>query len=91
MFQKGGNETVFKVAQVFIGAIIGRQGTNLNRLKSKTDTDIYIEDDADDQFKQITIVGDPEKCKTARAFIQEIIVSIKFYFIFCTKLDEMKE
>ena len=91
MFQKGGNETVFKVAQVFIGAIIGRQGTNLNRLKSKTDTDIYIEDDADDQFKQITIVGDPEKRKTARAFIQEIIVSIKFYFIFCTKLDEMKE
>ena len=83
LFQKGGNETVFKVAQVFVGAIIGREGRNLSRLKSKSDTDIYIEDDADDQFKQITIVGDPEKRKTARAFIQEIIVSIKFYFIFC--------
>ena len=74
-----------------MGAIIGRQGTNLDRLKSKTNTYIHIEDAADDRFEQIKIAGDPEKCKKARAFIQDIIVSIKFYLIFCMKLDETKE
>ena len=74
-----------------MGAIIGRQGTNLDRLKSKTNTYIHIEYTADDRFEQIKIEGDPEKCKKARAFIQDIIVSIKFYLIFCMKLDETKE
>ena len=74
-----------------MGAIIGRRGANLYRLKSKTNTVIHIEGSADDQFQQIRIVGDPEKCKKACAFIQDIIVSIKFYLIFCMKLDELKE
>ena len=74
-----------------MGTIIGRQGRNLNRLQSKTNTYIHTEYARDAPFQQIRIVGDPEKCKKARAFIQDIIVSIKFYLIFCMKLDETKE
>ena len=77
LFQKSGNETVFKIPSIFIGAIKG----NIHRLETKTGTKINFQD-IDDQFKQITIIGDSEKCrKKARGSIQGIIVTIT-YLIF---------
>ena len=81
LFQKNATKTTFKVPQVFMGRIIGRNGRNLRRLETKMGTKIY-QHDFDDQFKQITIVGDPEKCNKTRRYIQQIVVSIK-YLIFC--------
>ena len=80
LFQKSGNETVFKIPSIFIGAIMGKQARNIHRLETKTGTKIHSEN-IDDQFKQITIIGDSEKRKKARGSIQGIIVSIT-YLIF---------
>lgn len=80
LFQKNATETTFKVPQVFMGRIIGRNGSNIQRLETKMGTKID-QRDFDDQFKQITIVGDPETCIQTRRCIQRIIVSMK-YLIF---------